>query len=86
MAEHRHKSMLQCEEGYHFHQAGTHSVALMRGNQTTTTFTCGCDKTGGCKVNIEGSSATCSEDGCKGDCTWTIKLPGLVGALMARMA
>jgi hypothetical protein len=74
---------LTCEEGHSFRKIGTHKVELMRGNggagATGTTMTCGCDKAGGCKVSIEGTTATCLEDGCKGSCTWTIHVPGLSG-------
>jgi len=87
MAEQTRKGVLKCEEGYQFHHTGTHTIALMRGNQATgSSFTCDCSSTGGCKVTLtEGSTtAECTEDGCKGSCTWTIHVPGIHGVFIAR--
>jgi hypothetical protein len=75
---------LSCKEGHTFQKTGTNTVALMRGNNATgTTFECACDKSGGCKVSLEGTTASCLEDGCKGSCTWTVHIPGLNGVFIA---
>jgi hypothetical protein len=77
------KHVLRAQEGYHFNKTGTHSVALMKGTNATTTFTCDCDTSGGCRVDMDGTSASCENSGCSGDCKWSIHLPGLHGVLIA---
>jgi hypothetical protein len=75
------KHVLHAAEGHTFHKTGTHTIALMKGNGATgTTFTCGCSATGGCRVDMDGTTASCENDGCSGDCKWSIHLPGLSGS------
>jgi hypothetical protein len=72
--------MLRCLKGYSWKKVDRKKVALMRNNNTTATFTCGCDLIGGCKVTIDPhdpQTISCVESGCTGDCSWTISIRGI---------
>jgi hypothetical protein len=80
------KKLLRAAEGFTLHKTGHNTIALMRNNGATgTSFTCDCQSTttgtgsGGCRVDMEGTTASCENDGCGGECRWSVHIPGLVG-------
>lgn len=72
---------LRCARGYTFKKVGRNRVALMRRGLKITTFTCECSTSGGCRVEMDGQTASCLERGCTGRCGWVVNVPGIVGGL-----
>ena len=70
--------ILKAGRGHYFKRTAT-GIALMRGNSAQANFTCECSGTGGCRVEIDGQSATCLESGCSGSCGWVVNVPGIAG-------
>jgi hypothetical protein len=70
--------ILKAGRGHYFKRTGT-GIALMRGNSAQANFTCECSGAGGCRVEIDGQSATCLESGCSGSCGWVVNVPGIAG-------
>lgn len=79
----RRGKVLRAARGYTFKKVGRSTIALMRGNVKTANFTCECNASGGCRVEMDGPSAICLESGCTGTCGWVINLPGIYGGLSA---
>lgn len=77
---------LRAAKGYKFKKVGRSSIALMRGGVKTATFTCECNASGGCRVEMDGPSAMCLENGCTGSCGWVVNLPGIYGGLSGVLA
>jgi hypothetical protein len=77
------KRPLKAGRGYEFVKKGRNGIMLRRAGggpgAVGTTFTCECDLTGGCKVIITGSEASCLNSGCSGACGWIVNVPGLIG-------
>ncbi len=82
----RRGKVLRAARGYKFKKVGRSTIALMRGNVETANFTCECNASGGCRVEMDGPSATCLESGCSGTCGWVINVPGIFGGLSAVLA
>lgn len=74
----RQGKVLRAARGFSFRRRGR-GVMLMRGGVGAVEFNCECSLSGGCKVTIEGQTATCLESGCSGSCGWIVKVPGIVG-------
>lgn len=82
----RRGKVLRAASGYKLKKVGRSSVALMRGNVKTANFTCECNESGGCRVEMDGPSAMCLENGCTGACGWVVNVPGIYGGLSAVLA
>lgn len=74
------KNVLRAARGYTFVKRGR-GVMLRKAGGTGpgVTFTCSCSLSGGCRVEIDGSEASCLENGCSGSCKWSVNVPGLSG-------
>lgn len=70
--------VIKAGRGHHFKQTAT-GIALMKGRGVQANFTCECSNAGGCRVQIEGQTATCLENGCSGSCGWIVNVPGIAG-------
>lgn len=77
---------LKAAKGYKLKRIGRKSIALMRGGVKTSTFTCECNASGGCRVEMDGPSATCLENGCTGGCGWVVNVPGIYGGFRGVLA
>jgi len=82
----RRGKVLRAARGYKFKKVGRSTVALMRGNVKTANFTCECNTSGGCRVEMDGQNAMCLESGCSGACGWVVNVPGIYGGLAAVLA
>lgn len=70
--------LLKAGRGHHFKRTAT-GIALMKGRAVQANFTCECSNAGGCRVEIDGQTATCLENGCSGSCGWVVNVPGIAG-------
>ena len=72
------EQVLKAGRGHHFVRTAT-GIALMKGRGVKANFTCECSNAGGCRVEIDGQTATCLENGCSGSCGWVVNVPGIAG-------
>jgi len=82
------KNALKAGRGYEFVKRGKGVLLRRKGagaGGAGVNFQCACDLSGGCRVEIDGSEASCLENGCSGKCGWSVVIPGLSGVkLIAR--
>ncbi len=77
---------LKAAQGYKLKKVGRSTIALMRGSVKTATFTCECNASGGCRVEMDGPNAMCLEGGCSGSCGWVVNVPGIYGGFAGVLA